>query len=64
MILGRTSRIRIWRVGVHGPGCQKIVILFNGHHGASDDSGAADASGDPQHHDDLGETPPGDGHDG
>ncbi len=36
------------RGGAHGPGCQKIVILFNAHHGASDDSGATDASGNPQ----------------
>ena len=41
------------RGGPHRSGCQKIVILFNAHHGASDDSGATNASGDPQDHDDL-----------
>ena len=35
------------------PGCQKIVILFNAHHSATDDSGAADTSVNPQDHDDL-----------
>ena len=32
------------RGGAHGPGGQKIVILFDTDHGASDDSGADDAS--------------------
>ena len=39
------------RGGAHRLGCQKIVILFNTHHSASDDSGAVDTSGDPQEHD-------------
>ena len=52
------------RGSAHRPGGQKVVILFNAHHGASDDSGAADASGDPQHHDDLEEPLSHDGHDG
>ena len=39
------------RGGAHRLGCQKIVILFNTHHSASDDSGAVDSSGDPQDHD-------------
>ena len=50
--------------GAHGLGCQKIVILFDAHHGAADDSGATDASGNSQDQDDLGQTPPHDGHDG
>ena len=50
--------------GAHGPGGQKIVILFNTDHSASDDSGGADASGDSQDHNDLGETPSHNGHDG
>ncbi len=52
------------RGGAHGPGGQKIVILFDAHHGASDDSGAADTSGDSQHHDYPEETLSHDGHDG
>ena len=52
------------RGGAHGFGCQKIVILFDPNHGASDDSGTDDASGDPQDHDDLEDTLSHDGHDG
>ena len=48
----------------HGFGCQKIVILFNADHRAADDSGAANATGDPQHNDDLEEPLSHDGHDG
>ena len=49
--------------GAHGLGCQKIVILFDSDHGASDHSGAADASSDPQDQYHLWQTPPRDGHD-
>ncbi len=42
---------------------QKVIILLNGYHGASDDSGSADASGYPQDQDDLGDPRPHDGHD-
>ena len=48
----------------HGPGGQKIVILFDADHHASHDSGTADAAGDPQDDDDLEETLSHDGHDG
>ncbi len=41
------------RGGAHGPGCQKIVILFDSDHGTSRDSRAADATGNPQDEDDL-----------
>ena len=41
------------RGGAHGPGCQKIHILFNADDGTSRDSRAADASGNPQDEDDL-----------
>ncbi len=39
--------------GAHGPGCQKIVILFDPNHSASDHSGADDAAGYSQHQDQL-----------
>ena len=42
---------------------QKVIILLNADHGASDDSGTADASAYPQDQDDLGDPRPHDGHD-
>ena len=42
----------------------KIRVLFDPNHGAADDSGAPNASGDPQHHDDLEEPRSHDRHDG
>ena len=41
------------RGGAHRFGCQKIVILFDTDHGASDGSGTPDTSGYAQDHDDL-----------
>ena len=46
-----------------GSGCQKIVILFDTDHGASNGSGTPDASGYAQNHNDLEETLAHDGHD-
>ena len=37
---------------------QKVIILLNSDHGASDDSGTADASANPQDQDDLGNPGP------
>ena len=42
----------------------KIRVLFDPNHGAADDSGARNASGDPQHHDDLEDPRSHDRHDG
>ena len=52
------------RGGAHGPGGQKIIILFDADHRASYDAGASDATSDPQHHDDLKQALPHDRHDG
>ena len=47
----------------HGPGCEKVVVLLDADDRSAHHPRIADAGGDPQNHDDLQETLPGDGHD-